>query len=354
MTGSDKPSIDNLELIHGKYEVIDVRSPQEFTEFHYPGSINVPLFSNKERAEVGTAYKQESPDKAKEIGLKLFSEKLPVFYEAVHSLMKESPNPIVITCARGGMRSGAYVSLLNSLGFPVLQLEGGIRSLRQYVQGEIERLSTIDWKAVVVGGNTGTRKTIWLEKLDAEGYPVLNLEMLASHRGSIFGHIGMKKRSQKMFEWLLVEKMQQLESHSYLIMEAESKRIGPVIIPEWLQSVKESGRFIELEDTMESRVNYLLKEYEPELNEEAFAEALQKLTRLKPYTKEAVDQALLRNDYYTVFYRLLEEYYDPRYSHKPEDHIEKNNVLKLNISGMNEKEVLTSLKNKIHSAVRKE
>ena len=39
-------------------EIIDVRSQSEFAEDHIPGSINLPVLDDAERAEVGTIYKQ--------------------------------------------------------------------------------------------------------------------------------------------------------------------------------------------------------------------------------------------------------------------------------------------------------
>ena len=34
--------------------VVDVRSPGEFAQGHIPGAVNIPLFSNEERARIGT------------------------------------------------------------------------------------------------------------------------------------------------------------------------------------------------------------------------------------------------------------------------------------------------------------
>ncbi len=64
----------------GSIALVDVRSPQEFAEFHIPGSINIPVFNNEERAEVGTIYKQISPEAAKEKGLEIFFCKAAAVY----------------------------------------------------------------------------------------------------------------------------------------------------------------------------------------------------------------------------------------------------------------------------------
>ncbi|SDN30934.1 tRNA 2-selenouridine(34) synthase MnmH [Alkalicoccus daliensis] len=354
MTSIYIPSVPFNEIDDKNTQVIDVRSPAEYKEFHIPGSINLPLFTDEERATVGTAYKQDSPDKAKSLGIEIFSAKLPGFYRQIIDLKKNNARELVITCARGGMRSGSFVSLINSLDIPVKRLEGGMRSVRQYVQEELSRLSSLSWKMVVISGHTGTRKTVWLEKLHEEGYPVLNLEKLANHRGSIFGHIGKDKRSQKEFEWLLVGELQRLEKEEYVLIEAESKRIGPIILPEWLQEKKEYGRFIELTDNMDRRVQYLLEEYQPQNHKESFHEALNKLKkRLKPAAGKFIEEAEKKDDYYSIFKCLLENYYDPSYSHKQTGYIEKDYKRYLNISDLKEEDILPLLQSEIMLEVKK-
>ena len=69
-----------LELQHKKELVlIDVRSPSEYSDATIPGSLNIPLFNDTERAEIGTLYKQVSVQAAKEKGLEIVSAKLPAF-----------------------------------------------------------------------------------------------------------------------------------------------------------------------------------------------------------------------------------------------------------------------------------
>ena len=52
------------EMLAGALPVIDVRSPAEFEHGHVPGALNIPLFSNDERAHVGTVYKKQSKEAA--------------------------------------------------------------------------------------------------------------------------------------------------------------------------------------------------------------------------------------------------------------------------------------------------
>ncbi|MFC4735691.1 tRNA 2-selenouridine(34) synthase MnmH [Bacillus daqingensis] len=344
MSTLELPSIQVTKMLEKNLPVVDVRSPGEFAHFSYPGSINLPLFTDEERVEVGTTYKQVDPERAKDIGITHFAEKLPEYYQTIKELTENGAKPVVIACARGGMRSGSFVSLFASLKLPVLQLEGGIRSIRRYVQVELERLSTLPWKAIVIGGYTGTRKTVWLEELQKKSWPVLNLEGLASHRGSIFGHIGLEKRSQKQFEWLLMKELQNLEHFPYMIMEAESKRIGPIVLPEWLQQIKEKGAYVELHDSMKNRVAYLLKEYKPTENAESFKQALDRLKkRLKPYSLEVIEAAEQKDDYAAIFEELLTSYYDPRYSHKQQEYTENERIYPVHIEDMTQEQILQAI-----------
>ena len=47
--------IDGLRTQRGV--IVDVRSPSEYAKGHWPGAVNLPLFNDQERAEVGTTYK---------------------------------------------------------------------------------------------------------------------------------------------------------------------------------------------------------------------------------------------------------------------------------------------------------
>ena len=40
--------------------IIDVRSPIEYSQGHWPDSINIPLFTDRERETIGRSYKKDS------------------------------------------------------------------------------------------------------------------------------------------------------------------------------------------------------------------------------------------------------------------------------------------------------
>jgi tRNA 2-selenouridine synthase len=238
-------TIDELLALRDKKELvmIDVRSPSEFQDSTIPGSINIPFFDDNERAEIGTIYKQVSVQAAKDRGLEIISTKLPAFVKTFEQIKEQK----AVFCWRGGMRSKTTATVLSLMGIRIHRLTGGFRTYRKWV---VDTLEKMDFKPqlCVISGNTGAGKTAILRRLQEDGYPVLDLEALAGHRGSIFGHVGLRSNNQKTFDALLVTNLLKLKDSPYLLMEGESKRIGKAVIPEFIVSKKESGTqlFIEM------------------------------------------------------------------------------------------------------------
>lgn len=295
---------------------VDVRSPGEYEEFHIPNAISVPLFSNEERAQVGTTYKQIGQGKAIELGVAIFSKKLPEYYQTFRNIANDNKHKkIIVYCWRGGMRSGTVVSFLGTLKLPLIQLEGGIREFRKLIQAELESFSTIEKKYIVLEGNTGTHKTDILEALQQENYPVLDLEGLAGHRGSTFGGIGLQPKSQKEFERDLVLRLRELQDSPYCIIEAESKRIGRIILPDFILKGKDAGVRIHIHSPIESRIKAICQTYQFNDYHDEFLNAIEILKkRMKPNLYNQIIESF-KNRQYELFVRLiLEEYYDPKYT----------------------------------------
>ncbi|MSR86470.1 tRNA 2-selenouridine(34) synthase MnmH, partial [Candidatus Woesearchaeota archaeon] len=206
-----------IEDCYGReYVFVDVRSPKEFIEDHIPGAINIPLFSNEERAIVGTLYKQVGKDVAIDKGLEIVGHKLPEMIQEYQTLKEKR---IIVYCWRGGMRSGSVVGLLQSLKFDVVQLENGYKDYRRFVREQLDRVHIPS--LVILYGLTGSGKTEILGKIKNS----IDLEGLAQHRGSIFGDIGLTQRSQKMFESLLLKRLIELQQEKVVFIEGESRRI---------------------------------------------------------------------------------------------------------------------------------
>ncbi|MDN4607665.1 tRNA 2-selenouridine(34) synthase MnmH [Sporosarcina highlanderae] len=296
---------------NGPHTLVDVRSPSEFSEATIPGSINIPVFSDEERAEIGTLYKQVSKEAANERGLEIFAAKLPDFIRQ----FKTIEMPITVFCWRGGMRSKTAATVLDLMGIHANRLSGGIRTYRQWVVKELEK-EDFPTELIVLNGYTGSGKTLLLQRLANEGYPVIDLEQLAGHRGSIFGQIGLEPNNQKKFDSLLVRQMQEVKDESVVFIEGESKRIGKVLVPSFLFDKKENGIHVFIHLPIEERVKNILLDYNPWDSKERFVEAFGLIKRRihLPIAKE-IEDSLNVGQFELAVKLLLEYYYDPRYEY---------------------------------------
>lgn len=322
----------------GEAVPVDVRSPGEFAEACIPGAVNIPIFTNEERKEVGTLYKQQGPEDAKWRAMEIVSPKLPFILGSIKKIKQENKQP-VLYCWRGGMRSGSIASFLELSGIESIRLSGGYRAYRQYILDQMPTI--IPNQAIVLHGMTGTGKTEILVELQKKGYPILDLEGIAAHRGSLFGSIGFTQdgHNQKVFDSLLFESLQKLKKSSYFIVEAESRRIGKVGQPDELYERKLAGINIYIQASIETRVERIYKEYvETNVHKAWFHETiLEKVELLKKRLKNDEIYRLLvesttHKQYQKVIRLLLEYYYDPRYSYKLNEY--KNDFATINADNL--------------------
>ncbi|MBS3170078.1 tRNA 2-selenouridine(34) synthase MnmH [Candidatus Woesearchaeota archaeon] len=287
---------------------LDTRTPQEFAEDHVLSAVNLPLLSNEERAVVGTIYKQVSQEKAIEQGIEFFSKKMPLF---IKEASRYKDKKIIVYCWRGGMRSRTVTSLLESFDYNVRQLEGGYKKYREYVR---ERLYNypLTAKFIVLCGLTCTGKTDLLQKLS----PSLDLEGLAQHRGSLYGAVGLQPRTQKMFENLLLRRLDELKDADYIFVEGEGRKIGDLMIPAVLWKAMNSGTKILISRDFDLRAKAAVEEYLKEENIPKIKEVTQSLWKvIGKKNKEEVLHALEEKDYVRAVKILLRDYYDLLYGH---------------------------------------
>src|SRR5574343_183666 len=294
--------------------LIDVRSPAEFAEDHIPGAINCPVLDDEQRARVGTIYKQVSPFEAKKIGAALVSRNIARQLE--ENLLDRPKNwKPLIYCWRGGDRSGSMTTIFRAVGWHAGQLEGGYKAWRRHVIDELE-IQPARFKFHVVCGATGSAKTSVLQAIGRLGEQVLDLEGLASHKGSVLGILpGQPQPTQKWFETSLLQALNALDPERPVYVEAESRKIGNLHVPEALIRQIRTGECLNIEATLDARVDYLLRDYAyffdlPELLNRRL-EALRTLVagetlqRWQAYVSAAQWPALVRG--------LLEMHYDPLY-----------------------------------------
>lgn len=301
--------------LKGDYILVDVRTVGEYEEATINGAINIPLFSDEERAIIGTIYTRKSTDEAKKIGVKVVAEKLPLIYDKVCDLEKLY-GEVVFFCARGGMRSASITELLAALGLKVRRIKGGYKGYRGFINEELPKVNE-DVTYVVLHGNTGVGKTEILKELRSEGCDVLDLEGCANHRGSILGAVGKGAYiTQKQFESNIYDELKAAKG-KYIFVEAESKRIGKVIIPDYIHSSMKAGIHIFVDADLEFRSRVIIDEYTKggECNEEI----CQALINLKKYigdkNADHYCELVRDNNYEEVVRELMVKYYDPLYNH---------------------------------------
>ncbi len=297
---------------------IDVRSESEHRESTIPQAVSAPLFNDEERARIGTVYKQESPQAAQALGLAIASAKLPILIERI-SAAAAGRTPVIF-CWRGGMRSKAVATVIDLLGVEALRLQGGYRAYRRYVVDHLEALAPEDVpRLIVLHGMTGVGKTMVLHILASRGEPVLDLEAMAEHRGSVFGGIGLAVANQRQFDERLLLALEEVKGRPYAFVEAESKRIGRVSMPDFLFEAKLRGVNIELTAPSAVRVERTLLQYRLD-DSEVFHEQVERAVRFiekrfSPDLRKRAFASLAVRDYHTLIEMLLVEYYDPRYRH---------------------------------------
>lgn len=299
--------------LQGDYVLVDVRSPKEFEEASIFGAVNIPLFSDEERKLIGYTYVNESVDKAKKLGIEAVSKRLPEIYDKIVELNTKYRS-IVFYCAKGGMRSSSIWSLSSSLGMNVYKLKGGYKGYREFINTELPKVNE-DVKYVVIHGKTGVGKTKLLKELEKLGYDILDLEAAANHRGSLLGSVGLLAcSSQKQFETYVYEKLKNRKSNLVLV-EGESKRIGNIIIPNYIYESMAKGKHIFVECGLELRSQLLIDEYmQTENCKNEFCEALDKLNKyICTKNIDKYKMYIMEGKYEEVASELMIKYYDPLY-----------------------------------------
>jgi len=288
--------------------VIDVRSPSEFLQGHIPGAVNIPLFSDQERKEVGTAYKQVNREAAMYIALEYTGKKMV-------DLAKEGERragknkQLLVHCWRGGMRSRSMAWLFETLGIKCALLEGGYKSYRRFVRQEFTR----ERELVVLGGKTGSGKTDILRALSGLGEQIIDLEKLARHKGSAFGALGEKPQpTTEQFENDLCRELAALDPGKRTWVEDESRNVGKCVLPGELYSRMKESRLLFLDISRELRAGHLVKHYAG-FGNEPLKSAVMKITRKLggDRTREAME-SLEREDYFSTAMIAL-HYYDKAY-----------------------------------------
>ena len=278
--------------------------------------MNIPLFNDSQRAEVGTVYKKEGNLKAVIRGIELAA---PEMSDKLRSAIALAPEKSILTyCWRGGMRSEAMAWLFSMGGLTPLLLEGGYKAYRNHILTDLGRRRNF----IILGGLTGSGKTHILKYMMSSGTQVTDLEALASHKGSAFGALGQQPQpSSEHFANLLYSDLNGKKVEDPIWLEDESRNIGTVFMPDNFYNMMQSAPVIALMMSIETRIPRLLREYASFPPEQIIASVMKISKRLGgDRTREALEA--IRNGDFATAIRITLAYYDKSYNYslsKPQD-----------------------------------
>ena len=297
-----------LDLRTRNIPILDVRSPGEFMHAHIPGALNFPLFDDEERSEIGTLYKQVSSEAAMVRGLEFVGPKMAGLVRNAGELGKDKV--LGVHCARGGKRSESMAWLLENSGFQVYLLRGGYKLYRRHVLDSLDKGA---WSILLLSGMTGSRKTEVLKELAIRGEQVLDLETLANHKGSAFGHIGQEAQpGYETFENILSDTLNGFDTQRVVWVEGESRHIGRLMIPQPIWDRMRSAPLIHLEIPAEIRLENILQAY-GDLDRESLISAFRRVRlRMGPQHSDQAIRHLEEGDVRAAA-RIALDYYDRLY-----------------------------------------
>ncbi|MBW4660732.1 MAG: tRNA 2-selenouridine(34) synthase MnmH [Drouetiella hepatica Uher 2000/2452] len=315
--------------------ILDVRSPAEYQQGHIPGAVSFPLFTDAERTQVGTCYKQKGRDEAVELGFAIAG---PKFSQFIADAKQLSPDRHVrIHCWRGGMRSGAVAWVLETAGFKLITLAGGYKMFRRWAIAIFEPPKPI----LIVGGMTGTGKTNILAALHHKKAQVLDLEGLASHRGSSYGSLGLPPQpTNEQFENEIAVRWAAFDPNQPVWIEAESNRIGTCRVPESLFLQMNQATVLEIKRSRSERLSTLVQVYGSADRQDLISATMRIQKRLGGQrTKEAIE--LIQSNQLTEAFDIILGYYDKTYTYD----LQRRNVkiYPIEATGLQAADVATTL-----------
>lgn len=329
--------------------MLDVRAPVEFGQGAFPHAQNGPLMNDAEREAVGTRYKEAGQQSAIELGHELVHSDVKAERVAAwQDFFRQHPDG-VFYCFRGGLRSRITDQWLQEAGIYRPFVEGGYKAMRGYLLNQLhERIS--EARVEILSGPTGSGKTDVIQAWPCS----LDLEGLANHRGSAFGHHDQPQPAQIDFEnaWSVDWLKQRAQHDGPVLVEDESRLIGRIsVVPEFLTLSKQADSIV-LTAPLAERVERIRRDYfeqryagyQAENAETAaqrlhdfVASALYRIRKrlggdryqlLSKTLDDGVQALVNQNEWQsfdTIIERLLVDYYDPMYQYQFEQ--KQNRVL---------------------------
>jgi tRNA 2-selenouridine synthase len=307
--------INQITGLLGTVPVVDVRSPAEFSRGHLKGAYNIPLLSDDERDMIGLTYNKSGRDSAVFTGLEIVGPRIPELVREAYG--KAIEKQLIIYCWRGGMRSEAMAWLLDVAGLNITVIKGGYKAYRRFIRQDFLRIAQL----VIIGGMTGSGKTLIINALKATGEQIIDLEYIAKHKGSAFGSLGLPGQpTNEQFENDLQWEWMNLDLSRTIWIEDESQSIGFNRIPDVFFAQMLRSPLLILETEKSHRIDRLEKEY-ANMNQLQLKNAVLRINkRLGGVNTKIVLEAIEQGDFRKAIEIVL-SYYDKTYTYSIESRI---------------------------------
>jgi tRNA 2-selenouridine synthase len=301
-------SVSEFLTLRKTLPVVDVRSEGEFSDGHIPGAINLPILNNEERKAVGTDYKQKGQLEAIKTGFRLVGPRIiDIVNDAERIAAKKE---LLVHCWRGGMRSGNFCHFVGMAKMRTHQLQGGYKAYRH----EALESFKLPMQLTVIGGSTGSGKSEILRALKEKGEQVIDLEKLASHKGSVFGGLMMPPQpSTEQFQNELFEEILKLDLTKRIWIEDESIAVGKIFLPYDLWQTMLAAPLVEVLVSKEVRIQRLVQEYGSSPKDQFLASMEKIVKKLGGQHFNSAKAKLVEDDMHATIDILL-TYYDKAYA----------------------------------------
>ena len=300
-------SINDFLALRKERTIIDVRSQNEFEAGHIPGVVNIPVLNNEERIIVGTAYKQQGQKQAIKEGFRLVGPRLVDIINETEKVAHGKE--LLVHCWRGGMRSNNFCQFVGMSGVRTQSLTGGYKAYRQKANESFQS----PFQFIVISGYTGSGKSEILRELKHKGEQVIDLEMLANHKGSAFGSLMMPAQpTTEQFQNNLFEEILQLDLNKRIWMEDESISIGKIYLPSTFWKIMSKSPVVNISVDKNIRISRLVNEYGVADKEQFLSAMVQITKRLGGQHFNAAKEKFLQDDMASTIDILL-TYYDKAY-----------------------------------------
>jgi tRNA 2-selenouridine synthase len=333
-------SLPDFLTLRRELPVIDVRSEGEFETGHIPGVANIPLLNNAERVVVGTTYKQQGQRAAIREGFRLVGPRLDQLISETEKTA--AGREVLVHCWRGGMRSTNFSQFIGMAGIRSRVLAGGYKTYRK---AALDMFGT-SFRLISLTGCTGSGKSDVLREIARQGEQVLDLEAMARHKGSAFGHLMQPAQpTTEQFQNELYEHLLTFDVQRRIWVEDESIAIGKIFLPTDFWNQLHNSPLVRMDVDKEVRIERLVAEY-GNANREEFLSIMSRISKkLGGQHFIAAREKLQEGEMNSVMDILL-TYYDKAYLRSMD---KRSNQLKMaitwdgkNISGLAKQLIATS------------